>query len=61
MRARYSPIMPKENNWAPEKIAIMEARKGNRDTPPLDKIATHNIYKDGNTGKGKRKTHQTGY
>jgi hypothetical protein len=27
MRARYSPMIPRESNWAPEKIVVIEARK----------------------------------
>src|SRR5882672_8917008 len=34
MRARYSPMMPSENSCAPEKIAIIEARKEKPGTPP---------------------------
>ena len=34
MRARYSPIMPNANNCTPEKIEIIEARKGNPGTLP---------------------------
>src|SRR5712692_9214138 len=32
MRARYSPMIPRVSSWAPEKIAIREARKGNPGT-----------------------------
>jgi len=28
IRARYSPMMPRAKSWAPEKMAMMEARKG---------------------------------
>jgi hypothetical protein len=30
--ARYSPIIPRANNWAPEKMAMSEAKKGNPGT-----------------------------
>ena len=32
MRARYSPIIPRANNCAPENSAIIDARKGNPGT-----------------------------
>jgi len=34
MRARYSPMMPSEKSWAPEKIAIIEARNEKPGTTP---------------------------
>ena len=33
IRARYSPMMPSAKSWAPEKIAITEARNGKPGTP----------------------------
>jgi hypothetical protein len=29
IRARYSPMTPIAKSWAPEKMAMMEARNGN--------------------------------